>query len=243
MNVPCVQCRLRQNRYFRPLAADELPSIAALKSAHLSVPAKTDMIQAGEVGGTLYTLYDGWAFRYELLPDGGRQILDILLPGDLIGLSAALLGTARHSVQTLTPASFCVLDAYPVADLLARHAGLTQSLLRRSLEEEGRADRHIVMLGRRRPTERLGYLMLETFDRLRQRGLASGTMCAFPLQRRHIADWTGLSMIHLNRTLTRLREDGLAAVEDKTLVLLDAQRLSEVSGYRPGGTIGDKPLI
>jgi CRP-like cAMP-binding protein len=243
MNVPCVQCRLRQNRYFRPQAADELQSVVALKSAHLSVPAKTDMIQVGEVGGTLYTLYEGWAFRYEQLRDGGRQILDILLPGDVIGLSAALLGTARHSVQTLTPASFCVLDAYPTAELLTRHAALTHSLLRWHLEEESRADRHIVMLGRRRPVERLGYLMLETFDRLRQRGLASGTMCAFPLQRRHIADWTGLSMIHLNRTLTRLRDEGLAAVEDKTLVLLDAHRLAEISDYKASKPSGDTPLV
>ena len=197
MYVPCIDCRLRHRPCFRPFTDEELKSISSLKTNHLAIAAKTDIVTEGEVGGALYTLYEGWAFRYKTLPDGARQILDILLPGEIIGLSSALLGTIRHSVQTLTPVSLCVLDGYPLPKLLRRHVDLTLDLLRWRVEEEHRADTRIALLGRQKPLQRVGHLMLETFDRLRRLELANGTMCPFPLQRQHLADAAGVSMIHL----------------------------------------------
>ncbi len=206
-----------------------------MKTAHLALPAKHDLVQAGEVGGPLYTLYDGWAFRYDTLPVGGRQILDLVLPGEIVGLSSALLGTVRHSVQTLTPASVCVLTGVPLVDLLRRNIDLAFDLLRWRVEEEHRADVRLALLGRCKPLQRVGYLMLELLDRLKRLELADGTICPFPLQRQHLADATGLSMIHLNRTLTKLREDRLAVIEDKMLIILDRPALAELSGY--GGKV------
>lgn len=243
MRVPCAECRLRQEPFFRAFTGDELQSVAKLKSSHLAVPAKTDIVRADEVGGGLYTLYEGWAFRYRVFPGGARQIFDLVLPGDLIGLAAVLHGTTRHSVQTLTPASFCVLEGYPFIDLLSKHPQLVLSLLRWRVEEEQRADQLAALLGRRTPLQRLGYLVLETFDRLRQRELANATICPFPLQRRHLADFAGLSMIHLNRTLTQLRQEKLAVIEDRTLVIFDRKRLTELSGYQAGRLLPQHPLI
>jgi CRP/FNR family transcriptional regulator, anaerobic regulatory protein len=243
MHVPCIDCRLRNRPCFRPFSHDELGSVASLKTAHLALPAKHDIVHEGEVGGTLYTLYEGWAFRYKKLTGGGRQILDLVLPGEIIGLSSALLGTIRHSVQALTPVSLCVMSGYPFADLLKRHIDLTLDLLRWRVEEEHRADVRLSLLGRRKPLQRIGYLMLETFDRLRRLELADGTMCPFPLQRQHLADATGLSMIHLNRTLTRLRDDKLATIEDKMLILYDRRRLAELSGYGARQLVTQRMLL
>jgi len=237
MHVPCVDCRLRHRSCFRPFSLDELTAVAAMKTDHLALAARQDIVHAGEVGGALYTLYEGWAFRYKRLAGGGRQILDLVLPGEIIGLSSALLGTVRHSVQTLTPASVCVMAGRPLAELLRQHVDLALDLLRWRVEEEHRADIRLALLGRRRPLQRIGYLMLELFDRLRRLDLADGTMCPFPLQRQHLADASGLSMIHLNRTLAALREQQLATIEDKMLIIFDHRRLAELSGY------GEKQLI
>src|SRR5260221_403625 len=128
MYVPCIDCRLRHRPCFRPFSDEELKSISSLKTNHLAVAAKTDIVTEGEVGASLYTLYEGWAFRYKTLADGGRQILDLLLP-------------------------------------------------------------------------------------------------------QHLGDGAGLSMIHLNRTLTQLRDERLTALEDKTLIIHDRRRLAELSGY------------
>lgn len=243
MYVPCIDCRLRHGPCFRPFSDEELKSVSSLKTNHLAVPAKTDIVTEGEVGGALYTLYEGWAFRYKTFAGGARQVLDLLLPGEIIGLSSALLGTSRHSVQTLTPVSLCVLDGYPLTKLLRHHVDLTLDLLRWRLEEEHRADKRIALLGRQKPLQRVGHLMLETFDRLRRLELADGTMCPFPLQRLHLADAAGLSMIHLNRTLTQLRDERLAMIEDKTLIIYDRRRLAELSGYASLQLIPQRVLL
>lgn len=243
MYVPCIDCRLRHRSCFRPFSDDELNSVSLLKTDHLALPAKHDIVQEGEVGGALYTLYEGWAFRYKKLPGGGRQILDIVLPGEIVGLSSALLGTIRHSVQTLTPASVCVMTGFPLAELLKQHIDLTLDLLRWRVEEEQRSDMRVALLGRRKPLQRIGYLMLETFDRLRRLELADGSMCPFPLQRQHLADATGLSMIHLNRTLTKLRGDKLATIEDKTLIIFDRRRLCDLSGYGAKQLVTQRMLL
>ena len=243
MYVPCIDCRLRHRPCFRPFSDEELKSISSLKTNHIALPAKSDVVSEGEVGGALYTLYEGWAFRYKTFADGARQILDLILPGEIIGLSSALLGTIRHSVQTLTPVSLCVLDGYPMPKLLRRHVDLTLDLLRWRVEEKHRADTRIALLGRQKPLQRVGHLMLETFDRLRRLELANGTMCPFPLQRQHLADAAGLSMIHLNRTLTQLREERLAAVEDKTLIIYDRRRLADLSSYSAGQLIPQRVLL
>ena len=243
MHVPCIDCRLRTRPCFRPFSADELASVAALKVDHLTLPAKRDVVREGEVGGALYTLYEGWAFRYKRLPDGDRQILDLVLPGEIIGLSSALLGTIRHSVETLTPASLCVMAGYPLTELLRRHIDLTLDLLRWRVEEEHRADVRLALLGRRKPLQRIGYLMLETFDRLRRLELVDGSMCAFPLQRQHLADATGLSMIHLNRTLIKLRDDNLAGIENKTLIIFDRRRLADLADYGGKQIITQRMLL
>ena len=243
MHVPCIDCRLRTRACHRPFSADELAAVAKLKADHVTLPAKYDIVREGEVGGALYTLYEGWAFRYARLSGGGRQILDLVLPGEIIGLSSALLGTIRHSVQTLTPVSLCVLGGYPLTELLRRHIDLTLDLLRWRVEEEHRADVRLALLGRRKPLQRIGYLMLETFDRLRRLELAEGTMCPFPLQRQHIADATGLSVIHLNRTLTKLRDDKLARIENKMLIIYDRRRLVELAGYGARQLITQRMLL
>jgi CRP/FNR family transcriptional regulator, anaerobic regulatory protein len=233
MFVPCIACQLRQKTLFHQVSDRELDFIASLKSAHVSVAQKSDIVQAGEVGGSLYTLFGGWAFRYKRLPDGKRQILNFLLPGDLIGLESTVFGSIEHSVQTLTPVSLCVLEGRPIKDLFDSHPGLTLHLVRTLVEDQRRADERIVLLGHKSGPERLGYLMLETFDRLRQRGMADGTWCPFPVQRQQLADALGLSRTHLIRSLAELDEKGLATISSHTLAVLDRERLAAFSGYKP----------
>ena len=105
MFVPCVQCPLRRRPMFRPFSEAELGFIGGMKTGHIVVAPRADIIQADEVGGPVYTLFEGWAMRYHRLPNGTRQILDIVLPGDTIGLAAAVLGRVKHSVQAITTAA------------------------------------------------------------------------------------------------------------------------------------------
>jgi CRP/FNR family transcriptional regulator len=234
MFVPCPECPLRRRPLFRPFSQEELAFIGEMKTNHIVVSPRTDIIQEDEVGGPVYTLFEGWAIRYHMLPQGGRQILDIVLPGDMIGLASGLLGTVKHSVRAITPVTLCVLEGHGLPDLFARHPGLALNILQTRVEEEQRSDVRLSLLGRSTAEQRVGYLMLETFDRLRQRGMVNGgSTCPFPLNRRDLSDAAGLSRVHVARTLDALRDRRLAEIQDGVLVIFDRAGLSELSGYLP----------
>ena len=236
MFVICGQCPLRQKPFFRPFSEAELSFLEEMKTDHIVVGPREEIIRADEVGGPVYTLFEGWAVRSHRLPNGTRQILDVVLPGDTIGLASAMLGRIKHSVQAITPATLCVLQGHGFAELVGGHPQLALSLLQARVEEEQRMDVRLSLLGRSAAEQRIAYLMLETFDRLRQRGMVDGGFtCQFPLQRRDLADAAGLSRVHVARTLDALRERRLAAIQDGILIIFDRAKLIELAGYVPLG--------
>jgi CRP-like cAMP-binding protein len=96
MRLSCFECRLRTCGLFKPVSRDELAIIDDIKREHLAVPAGTEIIRADEENSELYTLYAGWAFRFKVLPDGRRQILNFLLPGDLLKRIPVILKHSLH---------------------------------------------------------------------------------------------------------------------------------------------------
>jgi CRP-like cAMP-binding protein len=100
---------LRACGIFKPVTAEELNLINQIKRDHLLVDAGGEIIRVGDKAPELYTLYSGWAFRFKTLPDGRRQILNFLLPGDLLGLQAAMFDAALHGIEALTEVELCVL--------------------------------------------------------------------------------------------------------------------------------------
>ena len=245
MFVTCEQCPLRLKPLFRPFSENELSFIGGMKTDHIVVSPRTDIIREDEIGGPVYTLFEGWAVRYHRLPNGARQILDIVLPGDMVGLASAVLGRVKHSVQAITPATLCVLEGRGFLELFSGHPTLALNILQTRVEEEQRMDVRLSLLGRSTAEQRIAYLMLETFDRLQQRGMGyGGSTCPFPLQRRDLADAAGLSRVHVARTLEALRERRLAQIQDGTLVLFDRERLAELAGYVPiGGARGRRAIL
>jgi CRP/FNR family transcriptional regulator, anaerobic regulatory protein len=235
----CRDCGLRRLRLFRPMNRREVDQISAMKRSHLSVPAGTDIVVAGERGRQVYTMFEGWAVRYHQLPDGSRQILDVLLPGDTVALTAVVPGATAHSVQALTAVSLCVLDGRKLFAMCLASPVFAMGLLRTQLDEEHRADARLVMLGRLSAEARVGYFVIEIYDRLRRRGMANGAACPFPLRRLDIADAVGLSRVHVMRALRGLRAQTLMDLTGQDLIIPDVARLAAYAGYAiepPGRT-------
>ena len=120
-------------------------------------PPRGDIVREDEVGGPVYTLFEGWAIRYHRLPHGARQILDIVLPGDTVGIASAVLGTVKHSVQAITTATLCVLQGKGFSDLFAGHPTLALNVLQTRVEEEQRMDVRLSLLGRNTAEQRIAY--------------------------------------------------------------------------------------
>src|ERR1700745_1025332 len=140
MFVRCEQCPLRRRTVFRPFSDNELIFISKMKKDHVVVGPRADIINEDEIGGPIYTLFEGWAIRYHRLPNGARQILDIVLPGDTVGIASAGLGRVKAPGQAMTTVTLCVLQGRGCSDLFTGHPAMALNILQTRVEEEQRMD-------------------------------------------------------------------------------------------------------
>ncbi len=229
--VPCAECPLRHSPLYRPFSDAELAFVAEMKTAHVAVRPREHIIEAGQVGAPLMTLFEGWAIRYRRGIGGRRHIVSFVLPGDLVGAEGALLGRAEHSVMAITPVTLCVFNGHSMAELFAAHTELALALYREQVEAVRCFDVEAVNGGTGDAVARLAYLFLHTFDRLADRGLTNGGVCAFPLKRADIADRVGISTMHLSRALDALKKQRLATLIDGTLHIPSRARLARLVHY------------
>ena len=144
--------------------------------------------RAGDDSPELYTLYYGWAFRFKTLPDGRRQILNFLLPGDLIGLQAAMFDGALHGIEALTDVELCVLPRRKVWALFGKMPDLAFDVTWLGSREESLVDENLTSVGRRTAEERIAALIVKLYKRANALGLVTDGTFTFPLTQQHIAD-------------------------------------------------------
>src|ERR1700733_3242059 len=171
MQVPCFECTLRACGLFKPITPNELGAINEIKRDHLVLPAGAEIVRAGDKSPELYTLYSGWAFRFKMLPDGRRQILNFLLPGDLLGLQAAMFDAALHGIEALTDVELCVLPRRKVWDLFGATPNLAFDVAWLGSREESIVEENLTSVGRRSALERVAALIVALYKRANLLGL------------------------------------------------------------------------
>ena len=127
-NIPCDQCPLHCSSEFRALTAKELSFIEAFKRGELVSDAGSTILLEGTHSPHLYTVISGWGYRYKLLEDGRRQILNYVLPGDFIGLQGSVLGEMQHSVAALSDMILCVFERNRIGELYRSNPGLAYDI-------------------------------------------------------------------------------------------------------------------
>lgn len=227
--VPCEQCPLRPLASFRDFSETELKFVSSFKTGELTADTGTVILSEGAHSAHLFTLLSGWAFRFKMLDDGRRQILNYLLPGDLVGLQGSVIGEMDHSVEALTPLVLCVFQRDRLGDLFRNHPGLGFDVTWLASREERMLDDHLLSLGRRSALERAAYLLAFLHERARAVGL--GQAVHIPLTQQHVADTLGLSIVHTNKTLRKLANKGLIRWHGRSCEVLDAAGLARVAGW------------
>jgi|TARA_R110002072_G_scaffold10935_1_gene50413 CRP-like cAMP-binding protein len=192
-----------------------------------------DIIQESEKNASAYLLQSGWAIRYKIVPNGGRQIISFLLPGDIFGFRESLFDLSDDSVQALTSVRVHRIPAEKIADICDNSTNLSLALTWARAREQAILMEHIVRLGRRNAYERLGHLLLELLHRLQLVDKAGRSDYFLPLTQEVLADTLGLSIVHVNRTLRKLRNDRMIELDPQTrrLKIIDQEALSERAGY------------
>jgi CRP-like cAMP-binding protein len=242
MRVTCFECALRACGLFKPVSESELAFINQAKSDHVALPAGSQIIRPEQDSAELYTLYAGWAFRFKTLPDGRRQILNFLLPGDLLGLQAAMFDRSQHGIEALTDVELCLLPRRKVWELFGQMPALAFDVTWLGAREESHVDENLLSVGRRSALERIAALIVGLFKRADALALVTDRTFTFPLSQQHIADALGLSLVHTNKTLARLRRMGMFTQSNGSLTLMNPWVLEPVAQYFDG-ELGRRPLI
>jgi len=228
--TPCELCPLRKRPSLREFTADELAFVREFKVDELRVEAGASFLREGTRSEYLYTVLSGWAFRYKVLDDGRRQILNYALPADMLGLQGALMREMEHSVEALSALTLCVFPRAKLWDLYSRFPSLAFDVTWLAAREEQLIDEHLLSIGRRSSLERTAFLLLHLYARADESGLVKDNAVQFPFTQQHLADALGMSLVHTNKTLKRLFASGAVRWKDRMFEVVDRAALAEIAG-------------
>lgn len=217
-----------------PLSEPELAAVRLLADRpSRAVAAKRELIREGDVPRGPFLVAEGWACRFKMLDDGRRQIVGLLLPGDLCDVNVQLQGRMDHSIGALTAVRVVEIDPERVAAVADDHPRLAVAFWRRLLVDAATQREWTLSNGQRSALERIAHLFCECFHRLRAVGLAGPSSYAFPLTQTDVAEATGLTPVHVNRTLQEMRATGLIVLKERMLDIPDPDLLADRAQFTP----------
>ena len=237
---PCEKCPLRPLPVFRDFEKKELEFVSGFKKGELAVEKGATVLVEGSHSAHLYTVLSGWGFRYKLLDDGRRQILNYMVPGDMIGLQGSLMGEMQHSIEALSPMLLCVFERDQLSELYRNYPGLAFDITWIASREERMLDENLLSIGRRTALERAAYLLALLTERWR--AVVPNGPADLPLTQQHVADTLGLSLVHTNKTLRKLIQRNLIAWKDGGCQVADLKGLKSIAGWEGLGD-GVRPLL
>jgi CRP-like cAMP-binding protein len=219
---------------FTKLSETEQEKLDALAKRNVrTVEPRRDIIREGDKPRAVNVVLDGWACRYKQLPDGRRQVVSFFLPGDLCDANVFILRQMDHSIGAITRVRIAEVTPDEFQSLMTGSQRITQALWWHELVDAAIAREWTTSLGQRTAYERIAHLLCELFVRLQSVGLTRDDNVDFPLTQSDLADATGLTAVHVNRTLQELRRDGLIELQGRVLRIPDLPRLEGVAMFNP----------
>jgi CRP-like cAMP-binding protein len=216
---------------FCDLSPAEASALAEATSRPKKVSLKTDLIREGDRPGPVFVILEGWACRYKILPNGTRQVLAYLMPGDCCDLHTGLLAEMDHSIQVITPAKVATVERKAMDAMMDKHRGIAKAMYIAQLVDEGTMRAWITSMGRRTSIERVAHLMCELYLRARNVGLHFEPDLKLPLSQVLLADSLGMTPVHVNRVLKELRLKGAMTLQRGSLHIADPAKLVHMAGF------------
>ncbi len=200
----CEACGSRVAGICRPLDAAALDEVSS-ESDQISLPARSNVFREGDPAGRVFTLIEGTAKLLRTLPDGKQQVVGFRFAGDIIGYTTK--EDYPFDAELLTDARLCRLDRPRMDGLLKRYPMLERRLLDLCVQELAATQEQLVTVGRRTAEARVAAFLLSLVEARRRRG-AGGRLLDMPMTRADIADFLGLTLETVSRTLTGFRKRG-----------------------------------
>ncbi|NNF17517.1 MAG: Crp/Fnr family transcriptional regulator [Gammaproteobacteria bacterium] len=220
----------RLQRYYK-LDQSDLDLLDGVKHLSTEYEPGEYILERGATLQNLILLVSGWAVRTRYTAEGTRQIIHILLPGDVLTPNVFVVRQTDHSISTLTPAAVRLVKPHDMQAMFAKSPALGAAFWWMSEQEAGVMREQIVRLGRRSALERVPHLFLELHRRLYMVGHASEDVFILPLTQNDIGDTLGLSNVHVSRTLKKLEEGGYIRYQGSVIQIPDSRRLADLCDF------------
>ncbi|HEY8610213.1 MAG TPA: Crp/Fnr family transcriptional regulator [Roseomonas sp.] len=215
------------------LTEDDHAELERITTHARPVGPRTDLAREGDRPEVVRLVMRGLACRYQRLSDGSRQIVSLMLPGDMCGLHIVILGELDHSIATLSACEIVEIPRTTIKRLTETNPRITRALCWSSMVDQGILRNWLASKGRRQADRQLLHLLCELLVRFEAVGLAEGNSFPLPITQEEMADILGVSTVHANRTLQWLRAEGLATFYGGRITILDRKRAWELASFDP----------
>ncbi|WP_306110938.1 MULTISPECIES: Crp/Fnr family transcriptional regulator [Roseovarius] len=226
-----VSALTRKLRNGAALSGEDVERLERIALTSRCVPANTDLIKEHETTEYVHVIESGVACRYKITPDGRRAILALLLPGDFCDLHVAILDHMDHSIGTLQESRVSRVSRDDVLQMLSASPAISRACWWATLVDEAVLREWLVNVGRRRTDQQLAHLFCELYTRLEAVGLAENGRFRMPFTQTTLGDLVGVTQVHVQRTMTQLRDKGLITQQDREIGLHDFNAVAEYSDF------------
>lgn len=213
------------------MSTEDKSAIQALPFTRKVFGKDAYLVREGQKANDCALLLRGFAFRQKLLRNGGRQIISFHVPTEFVDLQNAMIGIADHNVQSLSRCEVAVITREDILGIMDRHPAVRDAMWRDTLIDSAVFREWVVNVGRRNSRARIAHLLCELAVRLKRVSGAEEATFEFPVTQEQLADATGLTPVHTNRTLQSLRKDALIQLTSRSLTVMDWDRLREVGDF------------
>lgn len=232
MDAPALSPMLRKLRLWVNLTPEQEQALLDLPHSVTMIDKQKVIVREGDDISHCWVVLSGYCVRFKYVGSGGRQIVSIHMKGDLVDLHNALLGVADHGVQTLTACKMAKLPIEAIRELSDKDSAIKDALWFDTLVDASIYCEWVANVGRRDAATRIAHLLCEFALKLDAVGLEQ-LHYELPMTQDQLADATGLTAVHVNRTLQALEQDGLIErATAKSVIIGDWKKLAEAGDFQ-----------
>lgn len=224
----CDRCPLRSLPFCSALVRDAHDPDGFVRPRHLAARARHTIYRRNQKSDDIIVVREGWAVRFAVAANGRRQILALLLPGEVASTTSIFRSKLPFSIQTLTPLRYCAFNRAEVLAFIEKNPEALRAITEICVEDREHCDQRMLDFVSRPAEERIVLLLLDLYTRMEKLGAVEALSFAFPLTQQQMADAVGLTQVHVNRVLRRLKTEDLIEIAGGTLSIRNVGALRAI---------------
>jgi len=223
------------------LSMEEQEAIRAVKGTEVTIPFRRDFVVPGRTVEHVSLVAEGVAARFDLMRDGRRAIAELFVPGDVCDLSSLVAPRAGWGLTALNGVHLVQIPHANLRTLMKTHPEIEAAFWRDSAADAGVLAKLVGNMGRRDAKARVAHLFCEMGVRMEATGIGTREHYALNITQEQLGDVMGLTSVHVNRTLSALRDEDAVSFHSHVVRVLDWERLTSIAEFDEAFLLLDQP--